>query len=439
MSKSKSGYRRVKWLFGKEIEIPEEWEIHTVESVSKKIVSGGTPSTTMLEYWNGNIPWTRSSVLLDPYLKSGEKFITAEGLRNSSSVLIPKNNLLVSSRVSVGNISISAIDVAISQDVTGIIINKAYARSEFLYWYLKQHIKKLVLISQGTTIQGFTRKELAKLLVFLPSLSEQQKIASIFSGVDALIESTQRTIEKTERLKKGLMQNLLTRGIGHTKYKKVLIKYHFLELEIPKRWQIKSIKELSTLKKNAVMTGPFGLMLHSSDYVDEGIPLILIKNLKNGKLDEKDIPKISEKDAKRLYKYQVRAGDIVFSRVGRVGSASLIEKEHDGWLISGQMLRIRFENSNLNPYFVNYFINSRLFVRVLTPELLGSTRDSINTTILENLLIVIPSIHEQEKIASILSEVDAYIQKNQQYKEKLEKLKKGLMQKLLTGQIRVRA
>ena len=203
-------FKSVKWLFGKEIKIPEEWEMSTIESISKKLVSGGTPSTTISEYWNGDIPWTRSSILLDPYLKSGERFITSEGLKNSSSVLIPKNNLLVSSRVSVGNISINVIDIAISQDVTGIIINKSYVQFEFLYWYLKQYIKKLVLISQGTTIKGFTRKELANLLIFLPSLSEQQKIASILSGVDAYIQKNQQYKERLEKLKKGLMQKLLT-------------------------------------------------------------------------------------------------------------------------------------------------------------------------------------------------------------------------------------
>ena len=203
-------FKKVKWLFGKEIEIPEQWELSTIENIGEKLVSGGTPSTTVLEYWNGNIPWTRSSVLIDPYLKSGEKFITIEGLENSSSVLIPKNNLLVSSRVSVGNVSINIIDVAISQDVTGIIINKSSVQSEFLYWYLKQHIKKLVLISQGTTIQGFTRKELAKMMIFLPTLSEQTKIASILSGVDAYIQKNQEYKKTLEKLKKGLMQKLLT-------------------------------------------------------------------------------------------------------------------------------------------------------------------------------------------------------------------------------------
>ena len=431
MNKSRSGYKRVKWLFGKEIEIPEEWIFESLQS-KINILPGFAFSSKNFDKERGfPLIRIRDLVNMDTETRYYGDF--------PKVFLINTGDLLVGMDGEFRPYLWKGKPGLLNQRVCKITTtdNEVLDRS-FIFYAIAKPLFYYELLNIGTTVIHISKTDIEKITIPIPLIKEQQKIASILSGVDALIESTQKVIEKTERFKKGLMQNLLTRGIGHTKYKKVLIKYHFLELEIPKRWQIKSIKELSTLKKNAVMTGPFGLMLHSSDYVDEGIPLILIKNLKNGKLDEKDIPKISEKDAKRLYKYQVRAGDIVFSRVGRVGSASLIEKEHDGWLISGQMLRIRFENSNLNPYFVNYFIHSRLFVRALTPELLGSTRDSINTTILENLLIVIPSIHEQEKIASILSEVDAYIQKNQQYKEKLEKLKKGLMQKLLTGQVRVK-
>ena len=191
------------------------------------------------------------------------------------------------------------------------------------------------------------------------------------------------------------------------------------------------------MKKEAVLTGPFGLLLHSSDYVSKGTPLILIRNIQNGRITDDNIPKISDKDVQRLSRYKVKKGDMVFSRVGRVGSSVLIEKKHNGWLFSGQTLRIRFENSELNSEYVNYYFHSNLFNRVLIPELLGATRDSINTAILEQFLIIIPPKKEQDHIASILSGVDAYIQKTQEYKEKLQILKKGLMQKLLTGQIRV--
>lgn len=203
-------FKKVKWFYDKTIEIPEVWDISELENITKKITSGGTPSTTTSEYWSGIIPWTRSSVLVDIHIKSGEKFITSKGLRNSSSVLIPKNNLLVSSRVSVGNISINTIDMAISQDVTGIIINKSNVQLEFLYWYLKQHIKKLVVISQGTTIQGFTRKELAKFLILLPPLKEQTKIAPILSNIDKQFKQLEDHLSKLKTMRKSIINERLT-------------------------------------------------------------------------------------------------------------------------------------------------------------------------------------------------------------------------------------
>ena len=105
--------------------------------------------------------------------------------------------------------------------------------------------------------------------------------------------------------------------------------------------------------------------------------------------------------------------------------------------ISGQTLRIRFDNPELNSKFVNYYFHSELFNRVLIPELLGATRDSINTTILEQIPVVIPPKKEQDRIVSILMQMDEKISELETKKKSLESIKKGLMQKLLTGQIRV--
>ena len=132
------------------------------------------------------------------------------GLQNSSSSIIPKDNLLVVSRVSIGNISINKIDMAINQDITAIILNTSLCSTEFLYWSLLSSIDILVSFSQGTTIQGFTRKDLSNQIILLPPPQEQQKIASIMSRVDAHIQKNQEYKKKMERLKKGLMQKLLT-------------------------------------------------------------------------------------------------------------------------------------------------------------------------------------------------------------------------------------
>ena len=128
---------------------------------------------------------------------------------------------------------------------------------------------------------------------------------------------------------------------------------------------------------------------------------------------------------------------MIFSRVGRVGSSVLIEEKHNGWLFSGQTLRIRFENPELNSKYVNYYFHSNLFNRVLIPELLGVTRDSINTKILEEFPVIIPPKKEQDQIIAILSQTDSREYELEKIKSAYKNLKKGLMQKLLTGKIRV--
>ena len=203
-------FKKVQWLFGKEIDIPEEWENVNVEYVTDKLLSGGTPSTTIAEYWEGNIPWTKGAVLTTNNTTKGEKFISELGLKNSSTSIISKDNLLVVSRVSIGNISINKIDIAINQDITAVILNKTICLTDFLYWNLLQTINILVSFSQGTTIQGFTRKDLSSHKVLLPPLPEQQKIATILSNIDSKITSQEQYKEKLQKLKKSLMQKLLT-------------------------------------------------------------------------------------------------------------------------------------------------------------------------------------------------------------------------------------
>src|SRR5690242_13343091 len=97
---------------------------------------------------------------------------------------------------------------------------------------------------------------------------------------------------------------------------------------IPEGWKKTSICKLGNDLPNVVQTGPFGAQLHSDDYVKEGIPFILIKNLRNGQVDETDMPRISEADAKRLSIYALQKGDVAFTRVGRVGSCFLAEPKH---------------------------------------------------------------------------------------------------------------
>ena len=204
-------FKKVKWLFGEKIEIPETWAITCVNQICKKIVSGGTPDTKNHTYWNGEIPWIRGASLTTKFISTGELSITKEGLENSSSVIIEKNNLIMSSRVSLGNISINKIDIAINQDATGIMLDPSKVLADYFYWYFKFQMNRLISISQGTSIQGILRKDIENFPVSLPDLQEQKQIAFILSNIDEQITQQQLHLSNLKILRKSILNSKLTK------------------------------------------------------------------------------------------------------------------------------------------------------------------------------------------------------------------------------------
>lgn len=181
--------------------IPKTWELKKLEEISVEFVSGGTPSTSKDEYWNGDIPWMTSAFITEREVKTGQRFITNEGLKKSATKIVPKNNLLVATRVGIGKAAVNRIDIAISQDLTGIILDNNKAIPDFIYWHIVNSGKRLKSMAQGSTIKGILREDLQKISIPLPPLPEQQKIAEILSSVDKRIETLKKEKKGSRRLK----------------------------------------------------------------------------------------------------------------------------------------------------------------------------------------------------------------------------------------------
>jgi len=190
--------------------IPKEWEVVSLGNISSDSFGGGTPSTKKSEYWNGDIAWMTSAHINGREVTTGQRYITKEGLRNSASSLVPENNLLVATRVGIGKAAVNKIDIAISQDLTGIILDQNKSMPEFIFWFIANNPSKLKSLAQGSTIKGLLRDSLLKLKLPLPPLSEQQKIAEILSTVDKKMEFLRDKKRGFERIKQGLMNDLLT-------------------------------------------------------------------------------------------------------------------------------------------------------------------------------------------------------------------------------------
>lgn len=190
---------------------------------------------------------------------------------------------------------------------------------------------------------------------------------------------------------------------------------------IPESWDYISIKTIDP-SKGAVQTGPFGSILHSYDYADEGIPLLLVKNIVEGSVVENGVPRVNFEKANELKKFWLKEGDIVFTRVGAVGRTLYVTKEYEGWMFSGQTLRIRINNPDVNNKFVEFYFRSPQYQSLSESTSLGSTRASINTSILANTNIPLPSKEEQDKIVEILLSIDQKIELNHQMNQTLEAL-----------------
>ena len=168
-----------------------------------------------------------------------------------------------------------------------------------------------------------------------------------------------------------------------------------------------------------IQTGPFGSQLHKEDYVDIGTPIVTVEHLGNRTFTEQNLPKVSAEDKARLSKYVLAEGDIVFSRVGSVDRCSYVDTAHDGWMFSGRCLRVR-PNSEIDSLFLYYFFcleETKQFVRNIA---VGATMPSINTKLLGEVEIDLPSMEDQRKIAATLSSLDDKIETNQKINDNLQ-------------------
>ncbi len=169
-----------------------------------------------------------------------------------------------------------------------------------------------------------------------------------------------------------------------------------------------------------VQTGPFGSQLHNKDYVAKGTPIVTVEHLGSRSFTTQNLPCVSEEDRCRLSKYYLRTGDIVFSRVGSVDRCSYVNEANSGWLFSGRCLRVR--SSNIHPEFLYYFFCQESVKEYIKSIAVGATMPSINTKLLNDVEVILPTLPIQRKIASILSALDDKIETNNAICRNLEEL-----------------
>ena len=305
-----------------------------------------------------------------------------------------------------------------------VITASKMSDSNFLYQsILSDNVtRQIESLVAGSNYPAISSANVKSLEVLAPPLPEQQKIATILSSVDDVIEKTRAQIDKLKGLKTGMMQELLTKGIGHTEFKDSPVG------RIPAEWEVVTLEQICD--PNAPIT--YGV-LKPGNYVDGGRPLLQIKDLGEGTILAGGLHLIDDDLDYEYRRSRVQFGDIVISLVGTIGRTAMIPCWLNQPNIHRNLGRIRTRHNQ----YVFQFLQSESAKLQLGLTSAGSSQSALNLSALRQMSLPLPSPDEAQEITKILSSVDERIKVTTSRLNQLNNVKRALMQDLLTGKVRV--
>ncbi len=417
MTKTKEKNRLIPKLRFPEFRDNGEW----VEKKLREIVSNFiVPMRDKPKKLDGEIPWCRIEDFDGMYLCKSKtnQGVSSLTIKEMNLKVYPINTLLVSCSADLGRCAITSTKLVTNQTFIGLVPVIEKANVVFLYYIMTISKNRLNARSSGTTIAYLSRQEFEKFEVKIPSLPEQQKIASCLSSLDELIEAHNQKLELLKRHKKGLMQNLFPQEGEKAP------KLRFPEFRNDGEWVEKKLGELCKLVR-----GPFGGSLKKESFVKEGYAVYeqshaIYSNFKFFRYY------INSKKFYDLKRFSVSSGDLIMSCSGTMGKFAIIPKEYHQGVINQALLKL-----TVNKGFDNLFIKMILETennqnKLLSQSAGGAIKNVVSVSQIKELSLFIPSLNEQQKIASCLSSLDELIAAQEKKIEQLKKHKKGLMQGL---------
>jgi len=224
-----------------------------------EVLGGGTPSTKIAHYWEGDIPWITPRDLSthhNVYISNGERHITESGLNNSSAKLLPKGAVIFSSRAPIGYVVIASQPMTTNQGCKGIICDESKIHNRFLYYWLKCNKQHIESRASGSTFKEISTSEMRNLAMDIPGIETQKKIADILGTIDEKIELNRKMNETLEQ-------------IGQA-----LFRHYFIDNPEAKNWEIAKLKDIVENIKQPLKPGK-----HLSGRIYLPIERLQMKNL----------------------------------------------------------------------------------------------------------------------------------------------------------------
>lgn len=379
-----------------------EWKEYKLGEIVH-IIGGGTPKTSEPKYWNGSIPWL--SVVDfnngNKYVYDAEKYITQEGLENSSTRLLKKGDIIISARGTVGAMAMIGREMAFNQSCYGIR-NSELVDNHYLFYLLKNSINELKQNSHGGVFDTITRETFNMIEISLPPLPEQIRIASILSSLDDKIDLLHR-------------ENKTLEAMAET-----LFRQWFIE-EAKEDW-----KEVSLTRVANFLNGLACQKFPPKNEIEK-LPVLKIRELSNGIGDDSDY---ATTDVEK--EYIVHAGDVIFA-----WSASLMVKIWDGrdCILNQHLFKVTSEK--YPKWFYYFWCKHHLDEFISIAQSHATTMGHIKRKDLENAIVLVPTSSELKTMTEQIEYLLQKIENNNNEIQTLTQQRDGLLPKLMSGEVKI--
>ncbi len=415
---------------------PSDWQVLTFGDISN-VKRGASPRPISSPRWfsDSGTGWIRIADVTrsKKYLRETEQYLSEEGI--SKSVLVKPGDLIMSICGTIGRPVILDMEACIHDGFVLFSELPSSVEANYLYYFLENKSEEFSSKGQPGTQKNLNTSIIKTTTVPVPPLSEQKKIAEILTSADEAIEATGKVIEQTKKVKQGLLKELLTRGIGHDRFKKVRLGNE--EVEIPEQWEVKYLPDIASWQN--------GKAFPSKDYQSKGVLLVRPGNLNvNGTVewDDRHTTHLPYHYWEDNQEYHVRDGEILMNL-----TAQSLEDQFLGrvcitlgdtkCLLNQRIARINPQKINRD--FLFWSLKGPMFRKYLDLMPKGSKVQHLYNRDLEKAFVAVPEKEsEQAKIADILSSFSQKEITAERELSKLQQIKKGLMQDLLTGKVRVK-
>lgn len=428
--------------------VPKHWVVSRLKYFCEPLKSGGTPKSDDSRFYAAEgIPWVAiADMSSTPLVIDTAKHLTEEGIADKNLNIFPSGTILYSIYATLGKVSELAVPACINQAILAINPDKRYCKTYFKYCLTAQE-QYVYSLSNGNTQNNLNAEKVANFFMVLPTLPEQQAIASFLDAktkpIDNIIAKREKQIELLEEIKSAIISRAVTKGLNpDAKMKDSGIEWIKTE---PQSWETRRIKNVITLLTDYDANGSFADIAKNVK-VNVGEPyawMVRATDLANKRYGIVDDNNYCNKETfDFLSKSSLEAGDILIAKRGDIGKSYEVPKCDCPMTLAPNTYLLKTNKQVINNRFFHYFFMSDYGKKQLSINNKSTTIGAIYKEDVKNLKILLPPMDEQQAIASYLdsetSKIDSRIAKRRKQIELLQEYKQALITAAVTGKIDVR-